>query len=58
MGISKWQKVKQGLLQGSILGFSFFLLYINDLLHLINKISKPLLYADDTSIDHLCGLVI
>jgi hypothetical protein len=49
-GISDWQKVKQGVPQGSILGPLFFLLYINDLPYLINKISKPILYADDTSI--------
>jgi hypothetical protein len=28
----------------------FFLLYINDLPYIINKLSKPILYADDTSI--------
>jgi hypothetical protein len=39
--------------QGSILGPLFFLLYINDLPYLINKISKPILYVDDASI--LCS---
>jgi hypothetical protein len=39
--------------QGSILGHLCFLLYINDLPYLINKIWKPILYADDTSI--LCS---
>jgi hypothetical protein len=47
-----WEKVKQGVPQGSILGSLLFLLYI-DLHYLINKISKPILYADDTSI--LCS---
>jgi hypothetical protein len=46
---SDWQKVKQGVPQGSTLGPLFFLLYINYLPYLINKISKPILYADDTS---------
>jgi hypothetical protein len=49
LGVSDWQKVKQGMPQGSILGPLLFLLYI-DLPYLINKISKPILYADDTSI--------
>jgi hypothetical protein len=40
--VSDWKKVKQG----SILGP----LTINDLLYIINKTSKPILYADDTSI--------
>jgi hypothetical protein len=50
LGISDWQKVKQGVAQDSILGPLLFLLYINDLSYLINKISKPVLYADDTAI--------
>jgi hypothetical protein len=50
LGIVDWQKVKQGVPQGSILGPLLFLLYINGFPYLINKISKPVLYADDTSI--------
>jgi hypothetical protein len=53
LGISDWQKVKQSVPQGSILGPLLFLLYVNYLPYLINKISKPILYADDTSI--LCS---
>jgi hypothetical protein len=50
LGMSDWQRVKQGVGQGTILGFLLFLLCINDLPYLINKISKPNFYADDTSI--------
>jgi hypothetical protein len=53
LGVSDWQKVRQSVPQGSILGPLLFLLYINVLPYLINKISNPVLYADDTSI--LCS---
>jgi hypothetical protein len=49
-GVSKWQEVKQGAPQGSILGPLLFLVYINDLPYSINKVSKPILFADDSTI--------
>jgi hypothetical protein len=49
-GVSEWQNVKQGVPQGSVLGPLLFLIYINDLPYIINKESKPVLFADDTSI--------
>ena len=36
--------------QGSVLGPLFFLLHKNDLLNIIADLSKPFLFADDTTI--------
>jgi hypothetical protein len=47
---SKWGKIRCNIPQGSILGPLFFLLYINDLPNFVKNESKPILFADDTSI--------
>jgi len=48
--ISDWDKAQQGVSQGSVLSRLFFLLHINDLPYIISNISKPTLFADNTSI--------
>jgi hypothetical protein len=48
--VSSWAKVRHGGPHGSVLGPLLFLLYINDLPKIINKISAPVIFADDTSI--------
>jgi hypothetical protein len=47
---SEWSKIKHGVPQGSVLGPLSFLLYISDLPSIIADTSKPILFADDTSI--------
>ena len=46
---SKWELIKNGVHQGSILGPLFFLFYINDLPNIITKNNCMVLFADDTS---------
>jgi len=48
--VSKWTKIKCGVLQDSILGPLLFLLYINDLPKAVKHNALPILFADDTSI--------
>ena len=47
---SKWELIKNGVPQGSILGPLFFLLYINDLPKIIKQNNSMVLVADDTSL--------
>ena len=46
---SKWEPTRYGILQGSILGPLFFILYINDLPKSIAGLANPVLFVDDTS---------
>ena len=47
---SKWEHIKHGVPQGSVLGPLIFLIYINDFSSIISKIANPVLFADNTSI--------
>ena len=47
---SKWEDIKNGVPQDSILGPLFFLFYINYLPKIINNDANMILLADDTSI--------
>jgi len=47
---STWEKIRQGVYQGSILGPLLFLIYINDLPNLASTGTKIPLYVDDNSI--------
>ena len=45
-----WETVKEGVLQGSVLGLLLFNIYLNDFPKIINQLSHIILFADDTSI--------
>ena len=47
---SKWEMIKNGVPQDSIIGPLFFLLYINYLPKIITKNNSMVLFADDTSL--------
>jgi hypothetical protein len=47
---SKWDLLKHGFPQGSILGPLVFLIYINDITLSISKLVTPVHFSDDTSI--------
>jgi hypothetical protein len=47
---SNWGIISLGVPQGSILGPLLFFIYIHDLPPVLNKISSPTLFADDTSV--------
>jgi hypothetical protein len=47
---SNWSKIKHRVPQGSVFGPLLFLLYIDDFPFAENKLSMPILFADNTSL--------
>ena len=47
---SNWETATSGVPQGSVLGPLIFSIYMNDVPYIIHQITKPVIYADDTSI--------